>query len=101
MWGILTGMTEVLQANVFFVITSIAVVVFTLLMCVLLYHLIKIVRAIRKIVERVEAGSEVLAEDIDNIRASLNPARLVQFVMSMIPGVTPKKRTRKQSKNDD
>ena len=93
-------MTEVLQTNIFFVITSIAVVVFTLLLCVLIYHIIKIVRAIRRIVERVEVGSEVLAEDLDNIRASLNPARIVQFVMSMMPGASSKKRT-KRFKSDD
>lgn len=75
---------------------------FTLLVCVLLYHLIKIVRAVRRIVERVEAGSEVLADDIDNIRASLNPARLIGFVMSLVPGgLAAKKRRRSRSKKDD
>ena len=93
-------MTEVLQANIFFIITSVAVVFFTLLLCVLLYHLIKIVKAIRKVVDRVEAGSEVLAEDIDNIRASLNPARIIQFVMSMMPGAASTKRKKRRS-NDE
>lgn len=91
-------MSEVLQANIFFVITSVAVVIFTLLVCVLVYQLIKIVKSIRRIVERVEAGSEVLAEDIENIRESLNPARLIQFVMSFMPGAAPKKRRSRKSK---
>lgn len=89
-------MNEVLHANIFFVITSVAVVLFTLLVCVLLYQLIKITKSIRRIVERVEAGSEVLAEDMENIRASLNPARLIQFVMSFMPGAAPKRRSRKK-----
>ena len=88
-------MNEVLHANIFFVIASVAVVLFTLLVCVLVYHLIKIVKSIRRIVERVEVGSEVLADDLENIRESLNPARLIQFVMSFMPGVTPKRRSRK------
>jgi len=79
-------MTEVLHANIFFIITSVAVVLFTLLVCVLLYHLIKIVKAVRRIVDRVEAGSEVLAEDIEHIRASFNVASLVKFIMSLVPG---------------
>lgn len=92
-------MTEVLHANIFFIITSIAVVLFTLLVCVLLYHLIKIVRAIRRIVDRVEAGSEVLADDIENIRASFNITNLIQFIMGMVPGAKPKKaRTRRRRK---
>lgn len=90
-------MSEVLHANIFFFITSIAVVLFTILMCVLVYHLIKIVKSIRRIVDRVEAGSEVIAEDLENLRESLNPARLIQFVMSMMPGAAPKRRSRKKS----
>lgn len=91
-------MSEVLHANIFFVITSVAVVLFTLLVCVLLYHLIKIVKSVRRIVDRVEVGSEVLAEDIEHIRSSLNPARLIQFIMSMMPGGAPRRRTRSSKK---
>ena len=87
-------MTEVLHANIFFIITSVAVIVFTCLVCVLLFQLIKIVKAIRRIVDRVEAGSEVLAEDIDNIRSSFNVAKLIQFVMGLVPGAKPKRSTR-------
>lgn len=92
-------MSEILHANIFFVIASVGVVAFTILTCVLLYQLIKIVKSVRRIVERVEAGSEVLADDIENIRENLNPARLVSFVMGMMPGATPKRRRRK--KTDD
>ncbi len=90
-------MTEVLHANIFFIITSVAVVIFSLLLCVLMYQLIKIVKAIRRIVERVEEGTEVLADDIENIRASFNVTRLIQFIMSVVPGAQPK-RSRKKSK---
>lgn len=79
-------MNEVLLTNIFFGITAFAFILFTIIVSVLLYHLIKIAKAVRRIVDRVEAGSEVLAEDLDNIRSSLNPAKLVQFIMSMIPG---------------
>lgn len=57
-------MTEVLQANVFFALTGIAVVVFTILLSIALYHLIKILKMVRRITERIEAGSETVAEDI-------------------------------------
>lgn len=62
-------MSEVLQANIFFFITSVAVVVFSLLACVALYHVIKLIRSLRRIIERVEAGSEVIAEDISELRS--------------------------------
>lgn len=85
------SMTEVLHANIFFIITTVAVVLFTLLMCVLLFHLIKIVKAVRRIVDRVEAGSEVLADDIENLRATFNITNLIQFIMSLVPGAKPRR----------
>jgi len=78
-------MTEILQANIFFFITSIAVIVFTLLLCVAVYQVIKILKAIRRIMDRVEEGTEVLAGDIENIRTSFNPTKLISFIMSMMP----------------
>ena len=78
-------MNEILQANIFFVIASVATVCFTILLCVLLYHVIKIVRAIRRIVERVESGSEALASDVEELRKNLNPARLFGFIMNIVP----------------
>lgn len=61
-------MTEILHANIFFFIASAATVIFSILVCVLLYQLIKIIKAIRAIVERIEAGSELIAEDLANVR---------------------------------
>jgi hypothetical protein len=80
-------MNEILHANIFFIIASVGVVIFILLTSLILYHVFKVVKAIRRIVERVERGSEVLAEDIDDIRNNLNPTRLINFVMSFIPGM--------------
>jgi hypothetical protein len=62
-------MSEVLQANIFFFITGIAVIVFTLLLCIALYHLIKILKSLRRVMDRIEAGSEIIAEDLESIRA--------------------------------
>jgi len=78
-------MTEILQANIFFFITSIAVIVFTVLLCLAVYQVIKILKTVRRIVDRVEEGTEVIAGDIENIRTSFNPARLISFIMGFMP----------------
>jgi len=77
----------VLHANIFFIIASVGVVLFIIITSLILYHVLKVVRAVRRIVERVERGSEVLAEDIEDIRHNLNPTRLIGFIMSIIPGI--------------
>ncbi len=82
-------------------ITSIAVVVFTILVCVLLYHVIKIIKSVRRIVERVESGSEVLAEDLEDIRASLNPTRIFHFVLQFLPFDIPMPKAKRRKTEDD
>lgn len=61
-------MSEVLQANVFFFITGIAVIVFTFLLSIALYHVIRLLQSVRRIVDRFEAGSEAIAEDLEHLR---------------------------------
>lgn len=92
-------MTEVLQANIFFMITSVAVIIFSMLLCVLLYQVIKIVKSIRRIVARVESGSEILAEDLSDLRANFNPANILQFIMQLFSFGTPKRRRRDEDES--
>lgn len=94
-------MNEVLHANIFFFIASIATVVFCIISCFILFHVLKIVRAIRRIVERVDAGSEIIANDIAQLREFIASGsvwgRVVQFLMSFGgAGRTRKKRSPRQ-----
>lgn len=95
------GMEEVLQANVFFFITAVAVVFFTLLASIALYQLIKILVAIRRITERVEAGSEQIADDLDSVRSFVrdrNP--LVSWLRFIFPGRDTMRRKRSRTRED-
>ncbi len=92
-------MSEVLHANIFFFIASVATVVFLILVAVALYHSIKILIAIRKIVERIEAGSDVIAEDVSAMRDFVKSGGLVAYLINR---VSPKKRSaRSRSKESE
>ena len=90
-------MTEVLQANVFFVIASVGTVVFILLLSIALYHVIKVIRSVRRIVERVEAGSEVVAEDLRELRENMSPKRLLSFALGLAGLRAPKGARRRRT----
>lgn len=62
-------MGEVLQTNIFFFITAAAVIILTIFLAIIFFHVIKITRCVRRIVERVEEGSEVLMEDLQHVRS--------------------------------
>ena len=75
-------MSEVLLANIFFMITAVAVILVTIFVAVALYHLIRILRSVRDIVERVREGSEVIAEDVAHMRDGIVTGRFFSAVMS-------------------
>ena len=85
-------MDQVLQANIFFVIASVATVVFCILVVIILYHVLKIVRTVRRIVDRVEAGSEQLAEDISVVRTYVAQGGFISRLVGFFMPTPPKRR---------
>ena len=90
-------MSEVLQTNLFFVITSISVVVVTILIGVMLYHIIRILRSVREIIDRLKKGSEVLAEDAASIHGFVKEG-VVGTIMGVFGGTPKKKKTTRKKK---
>jgi len=76
-------MNEILHANIFFFIASIGVVLFSVLVCVALYYIIRILRAVERIVARVERGSDVIAEDVAHLRTYLAERSLISRIIGM------------------
>ena len=64
------GMDELLQTNVFFLITSLAVIIFTLGFVVLLYFLVPLVRDARDIVAKFRTATEEIEADFENLRGT-------------------------------
>ena len=62
-------MSEILHANIFFLIASIATIIFSIMACIVMYGIIKIIASIRAILSKIEAGSDLIAEDINAARA--------------------------------
>lgn len=83
-------MTEVLHANIFFFITGIAVIVFSSLLCVALFHGIKALKSLRRILDRIEEGTEVIAEDLGQMRAYFSADGFVKRLVKSVIGSNPK-----------
>jgi hypothetical protein len=93
-------MNEILHANIFFIIASIATVCFSVLICFVLYQVIKIMQVVRSILERIESGSEVLASDLAHIRMFFAEGSLFSSLLGMF-GIIPKtpRANRKKRRN--
>jgi hypothetical protein len=96
-------MNEILHANIFFVIASVATVCFCILVSIVLYHLIRIMQSIRAILTRVEEGSEVIAEDLSHLRATIMEGGIVSRLIGLFFGgmrrSAPKRKRTVNSRN--
>ncbi|MFZ2253116.1 MAG: hypothetical protein WAW13_03010 [Minisyncoccia bacterium] len=97
-------MSEVLHADIFFFITGIAVIVFSSLLCVALFHGIKAMKSLRRILARIEEGTEVIAEDLGQLRAYFSEDGFVKrFIKSMMgmSSEAPEKEGRTKAKKPE
>ena len=64
-------MTELAKSDIFFFITSTAVIVLTIVVLVVLYYIVKILRDVEDITESVKEESKNIIEDVSFIRRSV------------------------------
>ncbi len=57
------------QVNLFFIITTVAVIVFSIITAFILFQILKIITAIRRLMEKFELGSEKVGQDLSNLRS--------------------------------
>ncbi len=94
-------MTEILQANIFFFIASFATIVFSIMACVAMYLIIKILVSVRAILARIEAGSDLIADDIQAARNFVAGGGLISHLISFMAragGGGQKKRSSRSKK---
>jgi uncharacterized membrane protein len=65
-------MNDFLHANIFFFITSVAVVAVTLLLVIVLWYVIAILKEVRHIAINVRRASDGLEQDLDRLRQQVH-----------------------------
>lgn len=65
-------MSNVLQSEIFFFISSVSVVFIAILMIVAMIYIISILKDIRSFFKTIRIGAETLSEDISQVREKLN-----------------------------
>lgn len=93
-------MNEILHANIFFIIASLATVCFCIIVCFILYQLLKILQLIRSILERIEAGSEILASDLAHIRLFFSEGSFLSRILGFFGGNNTPKPTRRRKTSE-
>ena len=64
-------MNDFLKQDIFFFITTIAVIIVTVLMAILIIYIIKISKNVKYISEKAKTEADLIAEDISNLRTNV------------------------------
>lgn len=61
-------MTDFVHMDIFFIVTTVAVVILTLLVAVILWYGIRVIRACAHIAEQISRESDAIRVDLDHVR---------------------------------
>ncbi len=64
-------METIAKSDIFFFITSVATIILTLFLAVLLYYLVKISRDLKYISQKAKAEADKIVEDVGNLRENI------------------------------
>ncbi len=80
-------MSDFIKQDIFFFLTSVLVVVVTLVMLIVGYYVVRITRAINYISQKAKKESDLLSEDLsdlrENVRAGMKLKHLASFFNSV------------------
>lgn len=97
-------MNEVLLANLFFIITGMAILVVAAFLAVAIFQLIRVLRTLRTILERVDEATDHFVEDArglrDQIVSGAVVARTFSAVMQTLAGARSKRRTSRKKRDE-
>jgi hypothetical protein len=92
-------MSEILHANIFFFIASIATIAFAIMGCIAMYHVIKILKSLRTLMEKIEDGSDMIAEDITTMRDFVFKGGMISHLMRLVVGTSARKNSTRARKS--
>jgi hypothetical protein len=97
-------MDTLLHADIFFFVTTIAVVVFTIALTVLIVYLVQLCRSLRKIADAVDEEVILVRQDMNDLRNGIRKrgeqASTAISWIGQLFGVNNKSRSKKKSKKE-
>lgn len=96
-------MADVLHADVFFFISSIATIIITVALSIALYYAIRILRDLKEVTEKIREASGELEKDFESLRASvkdegLRVRTIVELVLAFVARQFRKPRAKRAPK---
>jgi hypothetical protein len=82
-------MDSILQSNIFFFITSVCVVLVTVGVLILIVYAVRILSDVRSFLDRIRKGTDVVAEDLGEIRTTLKDKGIWKgFALALVSAIS-------------
>lgn len=79
-------MVDILKSDIFFFISSVAVVVLAILIIIIFAYVISILRDIKRVSRTARDGAEMVSADVNNVRGGLR--KFIRFISDFISNLT-------------
>ena len=73
-------MDTLLKANIFFIITSIAVIIVTVFVCAVLYQLMRVLQQVRILSKKIESNINDVSDDVKDTVRQISASRVFNFI---------------------
>jgi predicted Holliday junction resolvase-like endonuclease len=97
-------MADIAKSDAFFLITSMSVVILTVIIAVLLIYIFLIVRNVKSVIEKVKEESDLLLDDIKELRVRLKAedgaVRRASTLFAFLRGTFLGKRSRRKKEEE-
>ena len=84
-------MTEFMKQDIFFFVTTIAVVVLTILLAILIIYIIKITRDVKYISTRAKTEADLISQDLSDLRDNVKKGVKLKYLISFFNNLRNKK----------
>ena len=94
-------MASLIHADMFFFITTIAVIIISLLFAIALFFIVLILRDLRHLSGLAVKGGDQLADDLDDLRdAAIGEGARIRSIFDLFLGLFVRRRKRKANKKN-
>lgn len=80
-------MEEILKANIFFFITSVAVILLSIGIIIAVLYLVRILRDVKHISEIARTQSDLIADDIRDLRTNMRSGNVANGIVNFARGL--------------
>jgi hypothetical protein len=80
-----------MKQDIFFFVTTIAVVILTILLAILVIYIIKITRDVKYISERAKTEADLISQDLSDLRDNVKKGVKLKYLLNFFNNLRKKK----------